>query len=201
LLEQAKARGFECYGIERNPTAAERLEEIFGKGHTWTGMFEDAEFPALPKVGAFNVITMCDFIEHVRDPIAVLQKAGSLLAPGGTLIISTPDGGSPSRKLMGNRWLQYKEEHLNYFSRESMKLALGQAGLKLDHIIPATKYLSLSYLQTQFSAYSPKPAGTLLKCIRPFITKSAWHAPRPFSFGELCAVASKPGGVGGNSVA
>ena len=60
----------------------------------------------------FDIITMIDFIEHVRAPMSILVKASRLLRPGGQLVILTPNADSLSRRLMGLRWLHYKVEHL-----------------------------------------------------------------------------------------
>ncbi|MFP5490932.1 MAG: class I SAM-dependent methyltransferase [Bacteriovoracia bacterium] len=39
----------------------------------------------------FSVITMCDVLEHVEDPYAVLKKCSDLLMPGGLLYIQVPN--------------------------------------------------------------------------------------------------------------
>ena len=38
----------------------------------------------------FDTIIMLDVLEHIEDDVAVLQKLGQMLAPGGTLIIKVP---------------------------------------------------------------------------------------------------------------
>ena len=39
----------------------------------------------------FHLILMLNLIEHVANPLAVLQKAESLLSPGGIIVIKTPN--------------------------------------------------------------------------------------------------------------
>ena len=41
--------------------------------------------------GSFDVITLWDVIEHVPDPRAVLEMAAELLAPGGVMMVKTPN--------------------------------------------------------------------------------------------------------------
>jgi len=47
--------------------------------------------------GAFGLVYLFDVIEHLPNPVAVLRELGRVLAPGGTLLITTPQwqfGGS-----------------------------------------------------------------------------------------------------------
>ena len=39
----------------------------------------------------FHLILLLNLIEHVADPLTVIQKAGELLSPGGMIIIKTPN--------------------------------------------------------------------------------------------------------------
>lgn len=69
-----------------------------------------------------------DYIEHVRDPEKILQLAASMLNEDGHIVISTPKLNSLSHRLMQKGWSHYKEEHLFYFSFQSMKKILEQSG-------------------------------------------------------------------------
>jgi 2-polyprenyl-6-hydroxyphenyl methylase/3-demethylubiquinone-9 3-methyltransferase len=50
--------------------------------------------------GAFDLVTSMEVIEHVTDPKAFVTSLARLLAPGGLLILSTPNRTSTSRLLM-----------------------------------------------------------------------------------------------------
>ena len=41
---------------------------------------------------AFDVVIVGELVEHVAEPAALLAEAGRLLAPGGLLIVTTPNG-------------------------------------------------------------------------------------------------------------
>jgi SAM-dependent methyltransferase len=47
--------------------------------------------PATLKRGPFDYILIQDVIEHVEDPNALLSELDALLAPGGYILIGTPD--------------------------------------------------------------------------------------------------------------
>ena len=72
---------------------------------------------------------MFDVIEHLFDPRAVLAAIARALAPGGTLVISTPNIDSASRYLLGTDWAVLSPlEHVYYFSEDSLRRLLEATG-------------------------------------------------------------------------
>jgi 2-polyprenyl-3-methyl-5-hydroxy-6-metoxy-1,4-benzoquinol methylase len=47
----------------------------------------------------FDTITMLNILEHVNNPVEVLQKAESILAPGGIIIVHVPNANAVNRKI------------------------------------------------------------------------------------------------------
>ena len=77
----------------------------------------------------YDLITMIDVIEHVRDPSQSLVELRGLLRPGGWLLVSTPDVGSAKARLLGQRWDNYQNPtHLFYFSGRSLGRLIRSAG-------------------------------------------------------------------------
>ncbi len=56
----------------------------------------------------------------MTDPDAFLAVLERFLAPGGMLVIVTPDIGSLAARLMGGRWWHYRVAHVNFFNRRSL---------------------------------------------------------------------------------
>lgn len=52
--------------------------------------FLAGDFLEMPISGSFDAIVAAEVIEHVENQRAFVEKAASLLAPGGTLILTTP---------------------------------------------------------------------------------------------------------------
>lgn len=79
----------------------------------------------------YHAILMLNLIEHVVDPVAVLKRAGELLAPGGRIYVKTPNFRALDAKLFRNRnWGGYHcPRHFVLFSRESFALVSSKAGL------------------------------------------------------------------------
>ncbi len=69
----------------------------------------------------FDIICMFDTIEHLEDPSALIDRCCSLLRPGGGLVITTGDIGSPHAKLFGKKWrLITPPEHLFFYSKKTL---------------------------------------------------------------------------------
>jgi SAM-dependent methyltransferase len=144
LIELAEARGFEAYAVELSPVGAAACRSIIGANRVYEGDIQGARFPS-SRENRFDVITMFDFIEHVRDPRAVLRWASSHLHPGGSLLVMTPRAGCLSHRLMRKWWFHYHTEHLWYFSIDSLTTLLGQVGFASAKVYPVYKSFSLDY--------------------------------------------------------
>ncbi len=149
LLEAAKEKGFDVYGVEFSEYSSQLAKQKFGNEKIHNGILETSPFA----ISFFDVITMFDLIEHVRIPQVVLEKAKSLLSDKGVIMISTPDTGSTSHSLMGKKWTHYKLEHFFYFNKASMNLAADRSGLKVVHYERSKKALTLNYMYLQFKTY------------------------------------------------
>ena len=64
----------------------------------------------------FNCIILSEVIEHLREPETAVKKAYSWLCPGGTLLMTTPNG----------HW--ESDEHLHEFSMESLSAIVARTG-------------------------------------------------------------------------
>jgi 2-polyprenyl-6-hydroxyphenyl methylase/3-demethylubiquinone-9 3-methyltransferase len=86
--------------------------------------------------GQFDLITSMEVIEHVADPAPFVKALAKRLAPGGLLIMSTPNATAWSRLLMitvGEGIGQIPRgthDFDKFISPERMKALLGEAGLK-----------------------------------------------------------------------
>jgi SAM-dependent methyltransferase len=60
-------------------------------GLTGLGSAVCARAEAVPvRDGAFRTAILCEVLEHVSDPLAVLEECSRIVAPGGTLLITVP---------------------------------------------------------------------------------------------------------------
>jgi 2-polyprenyl-3-methyl-5-hydroxy-6-metoxy-1,4-benzoquinol methylase len=150
FLELAKEEGFQPYGVEYSAYAAARARLRVGEEAIFQGTLEQSVFPK----ASFTAIALSDLLEHVRTPAGTLELAKDLLKSGGVILIMTPDTGSLSRYVMGQRWTHYKTEHLFYFNRRSITWLANRCGLRVAHFERSKKALNLAYLHSQFGVYS-----------------------------------------------
>ena len=81
--------------------AAPQLIEVAKEHAAGQGLDIDYRHSAVEDLsGQFDLVTSMEVIEHVADPQAFLRSLADRLAPGGLLILSTPNRTAKSRLLM-----------------------------------------------------------------------------------------------------
>ena len=82
----------------------------------------------------FDVILLLNLIEHVEDPEALLRRAGELLAPGGLVVVKTPNVDSLDARLFRHaNWGGYHcPRHWVLFDRAALLPLVERAGLALQ---------------------------------------------------------------------
>jgi 2-polyprenyl-3-methyl-5-hydroxy-6-metoxy-1,4-benzoquinol methylase len=187
LLDVARDLGYDPYGLELSEFGAGVIAGKLGADRVFCGELQHAKFAGV-QPGGFDVVTMCDYIEHVRDPRQTLALARRWLTDGGALAITTPNAGSPSRRLLGTGWTHYKIEHLYYFNKRNLERLLRDVGFTSVRFYPLWKSLTLDYIGHQFEVY-PHPALTPFARALRRMPRSIRSLPLPFTTGELLAVA------------
>jgi 2-polyprenyl-3-methyl-5-hydroxy-6-metoxy-1,4-benzoquinol methylase len=130
FLKAAGEDGWDGRGIEASAAAARYAREVVGVD-VLQGRFEDSSFPE----DSFDAITCLDLIEHLPDPLDALRRIRRLLRPRGTLIISTPDLKSLSRRILGKNWAVLSPaEHLGNFTAETLSAMLRKAGFRIKDV-------------------------------------------------------------------
>ena len=188
LAATAVRAGYTVAGVDLNPEAIARARQRVPEATFHAGELD----PDVVGTG-FDIVTMFDFIEHVRDPLATLARAARVLAAGGTLLVSTPRVASLAHRLSGGHWPQYREEHLVLFSEEGFRGALAKAGFRVERLVPTTKYLTGAYLVGQMAAYAPPAAQRLAQRARPALRLGLMHRMLPLRFGEMTVLSTLAG--------
>lgn len=117
-------RGWSVAGIDPDPEAVNVAKEIHGL-EARVGAVQDL----LADARRYDVITLHHVLEHVHDPVATLAACRELLAPGGAVVVTTPNAGGRAHRRFGRDWLQLDvPRHLVLFTRASLRAAAGKAG-------------------------------------------------------------------------
>jgi 2-polyprenyl-3-methyl-5-hydroxy-6-metoxy-1,4-benzoquinol methylase len=86
--------------------------------------------------GLFDLVVLMEVLEHLVDPYSELERLDSLVAPGGTLFVTVPNGRYDS--MMANVFVPERQSytgHVNFWSPESW-LAFVQ------HVLPGRSVLT-----------------------------------------------------------
>lgn len=162
LLEEAKKLGFEPYGVELSEYSSSIAKKKFGDNRIYNGTLEASPF----KENFFDLITMTDLLEHIKNPIEILKYCHNLLRyTGGYIMITVPDTTSFTHNLMKSKWTQYKLEHLFYFNRKNMEIIAKNTGFEIIYMRPALKSMTIQYMRNQFNVYKLFPITQLFNVI------------------------------------
>ena len=132
FLHIAKKSGWQVQGFEFSSAAAEVCRQKYGLAVA-VGELRELNFPEQ----SFDVITMRHVLEHMREPLSVLERCCELLVPQGILAIEAPN--------------------LNFLVRKSCCYPLSVT-LHLYHFSPAT--LAALVRQAGFEVLECRPAHT-----------------------------------------
>jgi 2-polyprenyl-3-methyl-5-hydroxy-6-metoxy-1,4-benzoquinol methylase len=85
---------------------------------------------------SMDVVWLGEVLEHVRDGLGLLGECARVLAPGGRLLLSTPDHDWRRRLWLGlsrrafERHFEPRADHLRFFTRGSLRALLEAAGFE-----------------------------------------------------------------------
>jgi SAM-dependent methyltransferase len=124
----------ELHGIDIDPDAREKAIP-----HVRDGIIID-DFLTREFDRKFDIITMRFVIEHLLDFRSYIEKALSVLEPGGILFVCSPDLDSAQARQLGAEWKlindpKQKIGHLRWFNRKSAEVMAGQFGLHVEKCV------------------------------------------------------------------
>lgn len=151
FMDEAREYGWEVQGIDISATMVvwgrDRLGLDIAKG-----LFQRVEYPD----GAFDAVTMWDYIEHSIDPSADLLKAARVLRPSGILMLSTGDAASLVARLSGKRWHLLTPRHHNFFfTIKTLRRLLADAGFEVISVKRPGSYYSIRYVCHKMGTIAP----------------------------------------------
>jgi SAM-dependent methyltransferase len=84
----------------------------------------------------YDLVLMLNLIEHVSDPLAVLQKASSLLSPNGIILIKTPNTRCWDARLFKKTYWGglHAPRHWVIFSEKSFRQLVSATSLRIDRL-------------------------------------------------------------------
>lgn len=126
LNEMRRYGQWELCGVEPDAGAAQYARDRFGLD-VYRGQLETTPWPA----ASFDVVTLWDVLEHLPDPAVALGRIRALLAPGGRLVFSVPNGDSIDARCFGPWWTGIDPpRHFSVFRKRDISMLLDASGLR-----------------------------------------------------------------------
>ena len=142
LAQRLQERGATVVGLELDERAAAEARNYCEA--VYVGDVETMELPLEP--GSFDAVVCGDFIEHLRDPRAFLERIRPFLAPHGKLVLSTPNIANWAMRLgllfgrfRYTEWGILDRTHTHLFTRKTLTECLEAAGYRVtafDYTVP-----------------------------------------------------------------
>ena len=159
FLARAARRGVAVTEVEFSPFPTEVTSSKLGShGNVICGDIEQV----IASGQRFDFIVFADVLERVRDPRAFLRHVHALLHEGGVAVALVPSLNSPSARLMRSKSVEFRPEHLWYFSTSTLKRLLYTEGFGALKVAHAKKALSFEYVAQHFDRYRVEPFSSLV---------------------------------------
>lgn len=119
FLLYGKKRGWDCYGVDPSSVASKHAQD--NGLNISNALFDKNDYHDMK----FDVIHMHNVLEHISNPIQLVNDATSLLKAGGILCVGVPNDFSPFQKILWKNldfkpWWLAPPHHINYFTPESL---------------------------------------------------------------------------------
>jgi len=141
LLDLLAAEGFSTlHGVEPSAAAIAAAPEARRR---WIrqGAFNEAAY----QPQSLDLICCPMTLEHVRDPRSLAKSARRLLRPGGAFVTVAHDYRGMVNRILGKRSPIVDIEHMQLFSRRSMRRLLESTGYRDITVRPLANSYSLTY--------------------------------------------------------
>lgn len=145
------------------------------------GSVEEMHFPP----NSYDAITLSNVIEHVPNPLATFKELTRILAPGGRLVIITPNINSIGHSIFGRCWRGLEPpRHLFLFNRETLRGIAEAAGLKSEacFTVPGS---GSNILGTSKVLWDRKPRARALPSLKLVYRVEAFNAMLDSDNGEF----------------
>jgi 2-polyprenyl-3-methyl-5-hydroxy-6-metoxy-1,4-benzoquinol methylase len=128
FLKTGKERGWDVLGVE---ASLESVEYSIKHGIKVKNEYLNTD--NYSSFGKFDVIHMHEVIEHLPDPVRIIEIAREMLKPNGIICIVSPNEFNPLQEaFISNskidKWWISPPEHINYFDFSSIRMLLKNNG-------------------------------------------------------------------------
>ena len=174
---------YDVYGIEVSSFAQRISEERVGKGKIFSS------FDALKmKNIRFDSIIFFDSLEHIADQDLLFKNLDTVLAQDGLVFVIMPDASSFVARIFGRNWLEYKEDHVLFYTKKSFAQQLEQKGYRLLLCRSIWKTVTLYYLISYLSVFRIPVVSSFFEFLERLLPDFSLNFPLSLPIGQMVAV-------------
>ena len=129
FLHTAQVLGFEASGVE----ISELMHHYATTDLKLNVVHDDFYNLELPE-NNWDVVTMWDVLEHISEPQKAVKKINKMLKKDGFFVLQVPQIDSKVAKKQKQNWSMMSIEHINYFSKKTIKTLLEDNGFEIVKI-------------------------------------------------------------------
>lgn len=156
FITSAINKRFEKYGLEVGKESYNFAKKYFD--HMHLGELKNSTY----KENFFDVIMFQHVLEHLKDPIEILEIIKNILKPGGIVLIGTPNFGSACSLRYGKKFrMLHDKTHISLFSDIKLCELINDLGMevnKVDYPYFDTKYFNKREILKIFNKNIISPA-------------------------------------------
>jgi SAM-dependent methyltransferase len=168
-------KNYDVEGVEISNFAREIAEKRTGKKVYQT-------FKEIKK--KYDLLVFFDSFEHIKDQEELFNDIQRLLNKNGKVIVIMPASDSCTAKILGKYWIEYKQDHILFYSKKAFKIQLEKYQFKPILIKPIWKTVTIYYLLSYLSFFH---AG-FLKNVRTILPSFILNIPISIPIGQMLVV-------------
>ncbi len=185
FLGAAKERGWDAHGLEPLPGHAVYARAKFGLDVLTDTLRDDSFAPE-----QFDAVTAFQVFEHIPDPAGDVMRLQRLLKPGGLMLIEVPNIATWSVRLLKDRHRHFVQDHLNFFSAETLSDLLTRNGFKILTSYRPTRRMSYRHLVSIWGQrVLPRPLANIAQTMAQ--RTGLWNESLRVNLGDIVAVLAR----------
>ncbi len=174
---------YDAYGLEISSFAQQISEDRLEKGRIFSS-FQDIK----KKNMRFDCLVFFDSMEHIADQDQLFNDIHTVLHEDGIVLVIMPDASSWVSRLFGRHWLEYKEDHVLFYTKKSFALQLQQKGYRLLLCQSTWKTVTLYYFISYLSVFRIPLVSSVLEFAQKILPSFILNMPLSLPIGQMVAV-------------
>ncbi len=119
FLTAARDLGYEVHGLDLNQYAVQKAKELHNLENVFCGTL--SVFLAQNPGKRFDVVTLFEVLEHIDDPVGLMDQIRSILKPQGFIALSVPNA---ERFMIRRELSDFPPHHLTWWNAATLQTFL-----------------------------------------------------------------------------